>query len=237
VRAGGSCLPFGSLLSRAIYHLELPAGTPGVHEVEHNLEPLAALGIAVQRRPPHLVPSSAATQHARAFLERDVQGAGPLVIAHVGAGKLPNIWPSQNFASVLQALQRERGARVVLSEGPRDAAHVDAVAARLGGAARWRAPLGDTIGLLSLTDLVISNDTGMAHVAAATGVPTIVIFGPTDPQRWAPPGAHVHVVRSRTGFVADVAAEEVLHAARRALDAHPTTVPQEPRRIFEEPLS
>lgn len=237
VRAGASSLPFGSHLSRAIYHLELPAGTPGVHEVEHNLEPLAALGIAVPRLPPHLVASPTAVQHARAFLERDVQGDGPLVVAHVGAGKLPNIWPARHFAAVLQALQQERGARVVLSEGPRDAAFVADVAAHLGGAARWQASLGDTVGLLSLTDLVLSNDTGLAHVAAATGVPTVVVFGPTDPQRWAPPGAHVHVVRSRTGFVADVAVEEVLHAARHALDVRRTMVPQEIRRDFHEPLS
>jgi heptosyltransferase-2 len=237
LRAGGSSLPFGSHLSRAIYHLELPAGTPGVHEVEHNLEPLEALGIAVPRLPPHLVPMPAAAQHARSFLEREVPGGGPLVVAHVGAGKLPNIWPAQHFAAVLQALQQERGARIVLSEGPRDAAFVADVAARLGGAARWQAPLGDTVGLLSLTDLVLSNDTGMAHVAAATGVPTVVIFGPTDPLRWAPPGAHVHVMRSHTGFVADVTPENVLRAARHALDARGTTVPQELRRDFHEPLS
>jgi ADP-heptose:LPS heptosyltransferase len=60
------------------------------------------------------------------------QGQGPVVVAHVGAGKLPNIWPSRHFAAVLQALQQERGARVVLSEGPRDADPVADVAAHLG---------------------------------------------------------------------------------------------------------
>jgi ADP-heptose:LPS heptosyltransferase len=237
VRAGASSLPFGSHLSRAIYHLELPLGPEGVHEVEHNLTPLAALGIAVPRVPPQLVPTAAATQRARAFLERELPGPGPLVVAHVGAGKLPNIWPAQHFATVLQTLRRERGARVVLSEGPRDAEFVGAVSTALEGAIRWRAPLGDTMGLLSLTDLVVSNDTGLAHVAAATGVPTVVVFGPTDPERWAPPGAHVHVVRSFTGFVADAEPQEVLRAARRALDTRRTTVPQEPAHDFGKPLS
>ena len=217
IRAGGSSLLSGSHLSRAVYHLELPAGPAGVPEVEHNLAPLRALGIAAPFERPHLAPSQAAIARARDFLARALPGSGPVVVAHVGAGKLPNVWPAERFATVLQTLRAEYGARVVLSEGPSDAAAVGAVAARFEGLARWRQPLGETIGLLACAQLVLSNDTGLAHVAAAVDVPTVVIYGPTDPQRWQPPGEHVRAIRAATGRVADVEPAAVADAARALL--------------------
>jgi ADP-heptose:LPS heptosyltransferase len=137
---------------------------------------------------------------------------------HPGAGKLPNVWPAERFAAVLTFLQRDRNARVVMTEGPSDAAIAGALAEILPGAQRWRAPLGETLGLLAAADLVLCNDTGMSHVAAAVGVPTVVVFGPTDPARWRPPGAHVHAVCSATGSILDVEVSAVLQAARAALD-------------------
>jgi ADP-heptose:LPS heptosyltransferase len=229
VRAGGSSLPFGSHLSRAVYHAELPVAPVGVHEVEHGLVPLRGLGIAAPLVGPHLVPQLSAARRAAAALADRVPGTGPLVVAHVGAGKLPNIWPAERFAAVLAALHRGHAARLVLVEGPKDAAAVAAVAARLATAVRWRMPLADTIAVLAQANLVLANDTGMAHVAAATGAPTLVVFGPTDAERWRPPGDHVVVVRSPTASIADVEVDAVLQAAR-AIFARSSPASQATRR-------
>ena len=227
LRVGASSLPFGWHLSRAVYNLELPLGPPGLHEVEHNLAPLRAVGIPAPLESPSLVPSPAAVQRARAFVESSFgsEAAGPLVAVHAGAGKAANLWPADGFGTVLQTLRRERQARVLLIEGPGDAATIGALAARLGGAPRWRAALGETLGLLALADLVLCNDTGIAHVAAAVGAPTLVLFGPTDPQRWRPLGEQVRVLRSPTGRIADLDAETVLRAALEATahSFHPGT--------------
>lgn len=224
VRVGGSSLPFGSHLSRALYHLELPPGPEGVHEVQHNLAPLAALGVDTTPAAPRLEPSVAAVTAARARLAAWFPTAAaapaqprPLVVAHAGAGKLPNVWPAERFAAVLSRLEQEFAVRIVLTEGPSDAAIAGVLAAQLPQARRWRAPLGDTLGLLAGADLVLCNDTGIAHVAAAVGAPTVVLFGPTDPGRWRPPGAHVQAVHSATGSMLDVETSEVLQAARAAL--------------------
>jgi ADP-heptose:LPS heptosyltransferase len=227
VRVGASSLPFGWHLSRAVYNLELPLAPEGPPEVEHNLAPLRALGIVAPLEHPHLAARQDAVQRARDTLGARFRPARagledarePLVVAHPGAGKRPNCWPAEGFAAVLRALQESRGARVILVEGPRDAEPVAAVAARLDAALRWQAPLGDTLGLLALADLVLCNDTGMAHVAAALGAPTLVLFGPTDPERWKPPGDHVHILRSPTGNLADLDAGTVLQECLRMLDA------------------
>jgi hypothetical protein len=56
----------------------------------------------------------------------------------------------------------------------------------------------------------IGNDSGITHLAAAVGVPVVAIFGPTDPQVWAPRGARVRVV---IGKLEEIAVEQVLDAA------------------------
>lgn len=221
VRAGASSLPYGSHLSRAVYHLELPAApAAAVHEVEHGLAPLRGLGIEAPYSPPRLTVPVAAQARADAAIAARLPGDGPLVVAHVGAGKRPNIWPAECFAAVLGRLARERRARIVLVEGPNDAAAVEAVERALDGvgAVRWSAPLEETRGLMARAHLVLANDTGMAHIAAATGAPTIVLFGPTDAERWRPPGDHVVVMRSPTASIADLEVDRVQHAADAVLE-------------------
>jgi ADP-heptose:LPS heptosyltransferase len=217
-RVGASSLPFGSELSRAVFHFELPPGPEVGPEVEHNLAPLRALGIEAPFALPHLAPTTEARAAAAAFLQAEARGAGPLVVVHPGAGKLPNLWPVEHFAATLAVLRDDLDARIVVTEGPRDASIVAALCGLIPAAARWRAPLGSTMGLLHAADVVLSNDTGIAHVAGALGRPTVVVFGPTDVQRWKPPGEHVRAVVSPTGFAADVAVEAVLEAVRAALD-------------------
>lgn len=218
-RVGGSSLPFGSHLSRAVYNLELPQGPEGVHEVEHNLAPLRALGLEARFETPVLVPGEAALAAAAAFESRGLAGQGPLLAVHAGAGKRPNVWPAEKFAAAVEVLRQQHDVRVVLIEGPTDAQVVEEVARRLPGAARWRAALDATCGLLARAAAVLSNDTGLAHVAAAVGAQTVVVFGPTDAARWKPPGPHVRAVVSATGFIADVDVDAVVHAVQQALAA------------------
>lgn len=216
-RVGASSLPFDSHLSRAVYNLELTPGAEGVHEVEHNLAPLRGLGFDARFEPPVLAATAEARARAAEFLARSVPTSGPVVAVHAGAGKRPNIWPAAKFAAVARGLQQQQNVRVVLVEGPTDAQVVGDLAAELPAAARWRAPLDETFGLLAQADLVLSNDTGLAHVAAALGVPTVVVFGPTAVERWKPPGEHVRAVKSPSGFIDDVDVEVVLREARGIL--------------------
>jgi ADP-heptose:LPS heptosyltransferase len=217
-RAGVSSQRFGHDLSKALFHVELPMGREGTHEVEHNLAPLRGLGIEPAVEDPQLSPQIEASQAAAAFLAREFSDSdGPVVVVHPGAGKIENIWPVDRFADVAAILQRDMGARLVVSEGPRDATFVTALLERCPGAVRWSAPLGTTLGILGQADLFLGNDTGMAHVAAATGVATVAVFGPTDPLRWSPAGSWVRCVRAPSGRIEDTSVEDVVTAARHAL--------------------
>ncbi|MBD3410800.1 MAG: ADP-heptose--LPS heptosyltransferase [Ignavibacteriales bacterium] len=156
---------------------------------------------------------------ARGFLD-ELEGEGPIVGAHVGAGKKPNIWAAEYFADALGALKLERNARVYFTGSRADAEAIEAVSERLGFAPpvfRNRT-INEVAALIDASDLFVSNDTGVMHVAGATSTPLIAIFGPTDPRVWAPVGESNRYVRNSDN-VNDVSAREVLELANRLLDA------------------
>jgi heptosyltransferase-2 len=73
--------------------------------------------------------------------------------------------------------------------------------------------------ILSHMDLVVSNDTGIMHVAAAVGVPVISLFGPTDPYQWAPVGTRNRWIKSGGDDIAAITLDEVLQACRGVLES------------------
>jgi ADP-heptose:LPS heptosyltransferase len=71
---------------------------------------------------------------------------------------------------------------------------------------------------LARCSLFLGHDSGPAHVAAAVDCPCVLVFGPTDPAMWAPPGEHVRVV-CRGDSTIDVGIDDVLRAVAPALAA------------------
>ena len=115
--------------------------------------------------------------------------AAPLVALHAGAKEAIRQWPPERFAALADRLAEEFGARVALTgtAGERE------ITAAVGRAMRHRAldltgrtDLGVFAGLLARLDLLVTNDTGASHLAAATGTPSVVLFGPTRPEQFAP---------------------------------------------------
>jgi ADP-heptose:LPS heptosyltransferase len=73
--------------------------------------------------------------------------------------------------------------------------------------------------LISKSDLFISNDTGIMHVAGATNTPQISIFGPTNPFNWAPIGNNKYFIR-KSELIDDVSVQDVLELCRIVLSSH-----------------
>lgn len=222
IRIGASSQPFGSSLSRALYHLELTPPPQQGHELQRNLATLQAIGIKEDPSFPALRASAQSITAASAFLQQgeDASSGRRLVVIHAGAGKLPNVWPAEYFAALINHLVQVHRVRVVLTEGPRDAAIVSEVQENTQvPTMRWQRSLGDTLGLLQQASLVVSNDTGMAHVAAAISRPTLVLFGPTDANQWRPMGEQVQVMLSPTKRIIDLPVDEVVAAAEDLLNS------------------
>lgn len=115
--------------------------------------------------------------------------AGPLIGLHPGARPPARRWPAEYFATIADACAERFGARVILTGGPGEEATVRAVSELMRYPA-WnvagQTSLGSLAALIADMDLFISNDTGPAHLANALGTPSVTLFGPADPRRWAP---------------------------------------------------
>jgi ADP-heptose:LPS heptosyltransferase len=121
----------------------------------------------------------------------------PIVGVHVGASDPRRRWPPEAFTTVIDALAAQTGCQFVLT----GSAAERELTARVAAAAKT--PVIDLAGMTTLgefgaviagLDLLLTNDTGSSHVAAAMRTPSVVLFGPADPRRWAPLDATRHRV-------------------------------------------
>ena len=115
------------------------------------------------------------------------------ILLHPGAGSIRKRWPVFNFIEVEKMLKAE-GLNPEFILGPAE----EDLVGDLSGAGRTvniLSDLPDLAMLLKSAGGYIGNDSGASHLAAFLGVPTVAIFGPSDPGRWAPAGRSVEIVR------------------------------------------
>ncbi|MBF6991754.1 glycosyltransferase family 9 protein [Cupriavidus sp. IK-TO18] len=112
--------------------------------------------------------------------------SGPLVVVHPGASAASRRWPAARFAEVAHALATQAGAHVLVTGADSERETVQAVCAAahhacvvpLAGALT----LGEMGALLEAADLLVSNNTGPVHLAAALGTPVVDLYALTNPQ-------------------------------------------------------
>jgi len=163
------------------------------HEVERVAELAAVAGVELPdgRLPLALRPPvGTESRAAAALVERGVPRDAGLIVVAPGSRWATKRWPPGEFARAADELAGETAATVVLVGSDADRAvcasvqelmHADAVDLSEG------LPLGQLIALVKRAQLVLSNDSAVAHVAAATETPVVAVFGPTVPaQGYAP---------------------------------------------------
>ncbi len=128
-----------------------------------------------------------------------VDRAGPLVV-HPGSGGKEKCWPIERFEEALGILKgKGQAVLVVLGEVEMET-WGDPALRRLSDQFETRACLSvDSLyAALGESSMFLGNDTGPSHLAAQMGIPTIALFGPTEPARWAPVGPAVRVLAPKT---------------------------------------
>jgi len=186
----------------------------------HKLTQLAAvLGLDP---PPLPVVWTAPDDHARAAAL--LPAGHPVVALAPTANWAPKVWPPERFVALFHALAGSvlPGAVPAVFGGPGDAEHAMAapVMAGLPGAIDLVGPLAlpEVSACLTRCTLFIGNDSGLMHLAAAAGVPTLGVFGPTDADEYGPSGPHAAAVRAAGTHMADVTLAAVVEAATRLVD-------------------
>ena len=187
----------------------IPYPGAGVHEIERLLAFVRFLGAQPNRRTPDRRTPDGRTPDGRrpdCYLRAGDHRAaarllaprpGPLIGVHVGANHAIKRWPVQRFAAVVRAIQSEFGGTVVSIGGPQE----QGVARRLEN--EVRGPVANAAGYLPLPamaaviarlSLLLTNDSGPAHMAYALGTPSVTVFGGTDPAQWGPLNGERHRV-------------------------------------------
>lgn len=188
LRAAASVDAAGSLLTTRHKHPQRM-----MHEVERGLDLVGALGIHSAERDLVLRVPAAARADAHAWLT--AHGARrPLIVLHPGCTMPARTYPWEQFAAVAELAIRQVGASVVLTGSAGEAELVARIHQRIERQARAAAlPCAGALSfaafcaLIETADLVITNNTGPMHIAAALKTPVVALFALTNPpEQWGP---------------------------------------------------
>lgn len=176
-----------------------------LHDIEQNLKLLEPLRIwnpeSGIRNYTLLIPEKN-KQQAQELLKKLAIPQNKLLVG-IHAGSAPGMafkrWPLERFAEVAFELIQKHNAHVLLFGGPDEAEQKDHLKQLIGPRAHVSiisASLLTTAAILQHCRLLISNDSGLMHLAAAAGVVTIGLFGPTDEKKTGPRGVHSSTIRA-----------------------------------------
>jgi ADP-heptose:LPS heptosyltransferase len=161
---------------RAAYNIRIPRAQEilgierKVHTAEHVASAMFYLGVPRQEIP-----------RARLFLTTASRRSAPYAVIHPVAATAEKTWPAAGFLQLARFLKEQRELEVVF---------VAAAGDDLSAFRDWEvvsgAPLAELKSLIAGATLFAGNDSGPAHIAAAFGIPSVVLFGPSDPAIWGP---------------------------------------------------
>ena len=168
------------------------------HEVDRNLELVRLICEGEGKR--ELIFRLSPDETAAAETQFASLGIGEdafLIGIHPGGSSFDKRWPEKQYAELADRLARQYNATILLLRGPEEAALVQNIQTAMQSDAITYAPetIRDLGALLSCCDLVVCNDSGPMHIAAALDVPTVAIFGPTDHVAWHPLSENASIVR------------------------------------------
>lgn len=192
---------------------------PHRHQTLRNLDIAHDLGLKETDLAHEMTLRDEEIRDAQAWFRQQSEGRQRGIAIHPGAGKPPNRWSALGFARVAKILAQETGARIFITTGPMDSETITELQRHLEIEVAWikDEPIRTVSARLQRMDLVISNDTGIMHVAAAVGTPVLSLFGPTDPEQWAPIGRKNCYIRGKEDRIETITVEEVLRTARQML--------------------
>lgn len=194
LRAGFAHHSYGFLYTHKIPRAQEILGEERpVHTAEHLASAMFWLGVPAAEIP-----------RARLVAERPAENA--YAVLHPFASRPDKTWPAERFRSIAEHLRERNGLESVFVAGPTDDVQPFAKYRALANA-----PLAEVKTLMAGAQLFIGNDSGPAHVAAAFGVPPVVLFGPSNPVTWAPWRIEAQVLTAPES-IRDITVDQVIAA-------------------------
>lgn len=189
----------------ALYNVRIPRAQAilrddrKVHTAEHLASAMFFLGVSATEIPPARLFASPAGR------------SGPYAVVHPMASAADKTWPAANFLRVAEHLEKRLGIEPVFIGAAGESLQAFHQYPVLSGAS-----LEEIKSLIAEASLFIGNDSGPAHMAAAFGLPTVVLFGSSDSDIWHPWRTESMVLRSPQG-IASIPVSDVSRASERLL--------------------
>lgn len=180
----------------------IPPFPENVHEhvIDFQLRKLCTLGFIARVRSPRIF----LLQEDRIKAVEFLSGKGvfltseSIIAIHTGSGDKNKNWPVENFLCLMDTLYNLLRSKFLLIEGPVEKEAVEQLEVELSHKPvifLRTLPLPILAAIINECTLFIGNDAGITHIAASLGIPTIAIFGPTNPHIWGPRGDRVTILR------------------------------------------
>jgi heptosyltransferase-3 len=192
----------------------------GGHAAGQLARPIEQLGIKVSDLTERIFPSAEDRQFARDFLRHSQQ---PILAIHPGSGSREKNWPLENWMALVSRngdlFSGKKFPSLVVVSGEADQVETEQLERE------WKdrevrfarnLPLPHLAAVLERA-IFIGHDSGISHLAAAAGANCVLLFGPTDPDLWAPVNKNVRVVRPQSGRLSDLEIARVEAAVADAL--------------------
>ncbi|MBI3882353.1 MAG: glycosyltransferase family 9 protein [Verrucomicrobia bacterium] len=182
-----------------------------MHATEVFLKPLERLAIFGAEVVPRLRMTAG---------EAPARPAAPTLACHPGSGSEKKNWPEPQWAALLDELVARTEANLLIVGGEAEGKVLERLAAKLSPE-RVRiarsVPLPELARLLAGCDAFLGHDSGITHLAAAVGLPGVVLWGVSNAVIWRPPSPRMEIVRQPGGLAA-LSVNEVLARVRKLLD-------------------
>jgi heptosyltransferase III len=200
-----------------------------VHAARQLARPIEQLGIEVGDLTEKVFPSIDDRQFAKGFLQFLQQ---PILAIHPGSGSTEKNWPLENWIALFsrnggvpltegECGQVGNAFALVVISGEADKTEADALEREWKNSEVRFAnnlPLPHLAAVLERS-IFIGHDSGISHLAAASGATCVLLFGPTDPDVWAPRNKTVQILRAQSGKLSDLKIEPVKIAVEAAVSA------------------
>ncbi len=179
-----------------LYSQTIRAVYGSMHMVEYHAQILRALGVTESVGDPEIVVTAEAERLVRDLLDSQGIQDSPFVLLYPSARYELKAWPLERFAALASWLIQQ-GVQVALVGEQREASLGQQIINR--ATHKPRNLMGQTTlsalgSLMKRSVLLVGNDGGPLHIAAAVGCPVVGLFGPTDPAVWGPRGSNVKVI-------------------------------------------
>lgn len=172
-----------------------------VHEVLFNLDALGGLGLPIETTRLYYEIDDISAAFAESFWSENRIVGQTVVGINASGGWYTKRWPLKSFAQLADTLADESRCKILLFWGPGEKPDAEQIAAQMQHDALLipATDLGKLAALLVRVDMLVSNDSGPMHLAAAVGTPVVGIYGPTVPELQGPWGEQ-HAIVQKNGL-------------------------------------